>query len=121
MVWVITSGMTYQLEKKVLSRTIITTIGTKKGLEICHGCFQCHWSRGTAHHPIQMANFTAAIANRGYFIQPHFLKSVSNDSLNKVYEKRETSIDSIHFETVIDGMYQVVERGTAKVAKNQGS
>ena len=70
--------------------------------------------------PIQMANFTSAIANRGYFIQPHFLKSVSNKSLNKVYEKKYTSIDSIHFETVIDGLHQVVERGTAKVAKIKG-
>lgn len=70
--------------------------------------------------PIQMANFTAAIANRGYFIQPHFLKAVSNNSLNKVYEKKETSIDSIHFETVIDGMHQVVERGTARIAKIKG-
>ena len=70
--------------------------------------------------PIQMANFTAAIANRGYFIQPHFLKSVNNDTLNKVYEKKETSIDSIHFETVIDGMHQVIERGTGRVAKIKG-
>ena len=38
--------------------------------------------------PIQMANFTAAIANRGYYIQPHFLKSVSNGVLDKVYEKK---------------------------------
>tara|TARA_B100001175_G_scaffold317883_1_gene337221 strand:- start:5212 stop:7077 length:1866 start_codon:yes stop_codon:yes gene_type:complete len=70
--------------------------------------------------PIQMANFTAAIANRGYFIQPHFLKSINNDNLNKVYEKKETSIDSIHFESVIDGMHQVVEIGTARVAKIKG-
>lgn len=70
--------------------------------------------------PIQMANFTAAIANRGYFIQPHFLKTVSNNSMNKGYEKKETSIDSIHFETVIDGMHQVVERGTARIAKIKG-
>ena len=70
--------------------------------------------------PIQMANFTAAIANRGYFIQPHFLKSVNNHTLNKVYEKKETSIDSIHFETVIDGMHQAVEKGTARVAKIKG-
>ena len=69
--------------------------------------------------PIQMANFTAAIANRGYFIQPHFLKYVSNDSL-KVYQKKQTSIDSIHFETVIDGMHKVVERGTARIAKIKG-
>ena len=70
--------------------------------------------------PIQMANFTAAIANRGYFIQPHFLKSVSDGTLDKVYEKMMTSIDSIHFETVIDGMHQVVERGPARVAKIKG-
>ncbi len=70
--------------------------------------------------PIQMANFTAAIANRGYYIQPHFLKSVNNGILDKVYEKKTTSIDSIHFEKVIEGMFQVVERGTAKVAKISG-
>ena len=70
--------------------------------------------------PIQMANFTAAIANRGYYFQPHFLKSVSNDSLQKVYEKKTTSIDSLHFETVIEGMHQVVEKGTARVAKING-
>ena len=70
--------------------------------------------------PIQMANFTAAIANRGYYIQPHFLKSVSNGVLDKVYEKKTTSIDSIHFEKVIEGMFQVVERGTARVAKIRG-
>ena len=69
--------------------------------------------------PIQMANFTAAIANRGYFIQPHFLRSLDNDSL-KLYQKKQTSIDSIHFEKVINGMYQVVERGTAKIAKIKG-
>lgn len=70
--------------------------------------------------PIQMANFTSAIANRGYYFQPHFLKSVSNDSLQKVYEKKTTSIDSLHFETVIEGMHQVVEKGTARVAKING-
>ena len=70
--------------------------------------------------PIQMANFTAAIANRGYYIQPHFLKSVNNGVLDKVYEKKTTSIDSIHFEKVIEGMFQVVERGTARVAKIRG-
>tara|TARA_B100000963_G_scaffold333702_1_gene326255 strand:- start:18642 stop:20504 length:1863 start_codon:yes stop_codon:yes gene_type:complete len=69
--------------------------------------------------PIQMANFTAAIANRGYFIQPHFLRSLGNDSL-KLYPKKQTSIDSIHFEKVINGMHQVVERGTAKIAKIKG-
>ena len=68
--------------------------------------------------PIQMANITAAIANRGYYITPHFVKS--NDLINnKVNEKKFTLIDSIHYEKVIEGMYQVTERGTAKIAKIQ--
>ena len=70
--------------------------------------------------PIQMANFTATIANRGFYIKPHFLKSVSNGTFKKINEKKITTIDSIHFETVIDGMYQVVERGTARVARIPG-
>ena len=45
---------------------------------------------------------------------------MGNNSLNKEYEKKYTSIDSIHFETVIDGLHQVVEKGTAKVAKIKG-
>lgn len=69
--------------------------------------------------PIQMANFTAAIANRGYFIQPHFLKSLTNGTV-KAYQRKKTTIDSIHFEKVIDGMHQVVERGTARIAKIKG-
>tara|TARA_Y200000002_G_C22269990_1_gene491691 strand:- start:81 stop:593 length:513 start_codon:yes stop_codon:yes gene_type:complete len=67
-----------------------------------------------------MANFTAAIANRGYYIQPHFLKSVNKGAAEKLYEKKKTSIDSIHFETVIEGMHQVVESGTARGVKIRG-
>ena len=66
--------------------------------------------------PIQMANFTSAIANRGFYITPHFLKS--SDKINtKKFEKKITSIDPIHFEPVIDGMEKVVEYGTARIAK----
>ena len=70
--------------------------------------------------PIQMANFTAAIANRGYFYTPHFVKSISGDLLPKNYSKNTTAIDSIHFETVIEGMHKVVEIGTARIAKIPG-
>jgi len=70
--------------------------------------------------PIQMANFTAAIANRGFYIKPHFLKSVSNGDFKKIHEKKTTTIDSIHFETVIEGMHKVVEKGTARVARIPG-
>ena len=70
--------------------------------------------------PIQMANFTAAIANRGYYIKPHFTR-LNNEMLgDSLYPKNETGIDSKHFETVIDGMHQVVEIGTARIAKIKG-
>ena len=66
--------------------------------------------------PIQMANFTSAIANRGFYITPHFLKS--SDKINtKKFEKKITSIDPIHFEPVIEGMEKVVDYGTARIAK----
>ncbi len=70
--------------------------------------------------PIQLANIASTIANRGFYYTPHFLKSSNSPGLNKVYEKKNTSIDSIHFETIIEGMFQVVEKGTAKIAKIKG-
>ena len=70
--------------------------------------------------PIQMANFTAAIANRGFYIKPHFKKSFDNIINDSLYPVKRTLIDSKHFETVIEGMHQVVERGTARIAKING-
>ncbi len=66
--------------------------------------------------PIQMANFTSAIANRGFYITPHFLKSADKINIKK-FEKKITSIDPIHFEPVIEGMEKVVDYGTARIAK----
>jgi penicillin-binding protein 2 len=56
--------------------------------------------------PLQMANMTAAIANRGYYYIPHIVKEVEGDfSLDKrFYEKQFTSIDSTYFEPVVRGM-----------------
>ena len=70
--------------------------------------------------PIQLANFTAAIANRGYYFTPHFLRSVSGDSIQQKFLRKNTSIDPEHFEVVIDGMHKVIERGTAKIARIKG-
>ena len=70
--------------------------------------------------PIQMANFAAAIANRGHYIKPHFMKSISGFPELGVYEKNKTTIDSVHFETIVDGMHKVVEYGTARVARIKG-
>ena len=69
--------------------------------------------------PIQMANFATAIANRGFYIKPHFVKSVNNKLMNN-REKNYTTIDKENFEIVIDGMVDVVDRGTARIAKIDG-
>jgi len=69
--------------------------------------------------PIQMANFATAIANRGFYIKPHFVKSVNNKLMNN-REKNYTTIDKENFEIVIDGMVDVVDRGTARITKIDG-
>ena len=70
--------------------------------------------------PIQMANFTAAIANRGFYITPHFIKSIKGNKKIKMFEKKKTTIDSIYFEHIIDGMEKVIQNGTAKIARVNG-
>jgi penicillin-binding protein 2 len=70
--------------------------------------------------PIQMANFTATIANRGYFIKPHFTIPKTQQIKDSLYPKNYTLVEPQHFETVIEGMHQVVERGTARIARIRG-
>ena len=69
--------------------------------------------------PIQLANMTAAVANRGFYYTPHILKKVG-DSLNqdkKFTTPKFTTIEPQHFEPVIDGMLNVFEIGTARGSK----
>lgn len=65
--------------------------------------------------PIQLANMTAAIANRGYFYTPHIVKKINGEFISdpQFTEKKITTIDSSNFTPVIDGMEQVFTRGTA--------
>jgi penicillin-binding protein 2 len=61
--------------------------------------------------PVQMANFTATLANRGYYITPHVVLP-TNDSLRRRVRRNEVPVASEHFETVIEGMRRVVTNGT---------
>ncbi|TMM30045.1 penicillin-binding protein 2 [Polaribacter aestuariivivens] len=72
--------------------------------------------------PIQLANFTAAIANRGYFYTPHILKKVENTSIeNPEYtEKKITTINKEHFDPVIEAMHEVFKTGTGKWSQVKG-
>ena len=71
--------------------------------------------------PIQLANMTAAIANRGYYYTPHIIKSIENEIIpDQFTTKRKTTIDREHFEIVIEGMHNVYKNGTAKYLQIPG-
>ncbi len=69
--------------------------------------------------PIQMANMTAILANRGYYYTPHIIKNISGgiaiDSNFTI--KKYCSIERKYFSPIIDGMNNVVN-GTEGTAKN---
>ena len=66
--------------------------------------------------PLQMANFAATIANKGYYITPHLIKSIGDTGkpLPQYIEKHYTTIDPANFEIAADAMQQVVEQGTGQ-------
>lgn len=69
--------------------------------------------------PVQLANLSAVIANRGYYFTPHVIKGIGRpNSINKAYmEKHTSTVDRRHFDIVVDGMERVVLAGTATNAK----
>jgi len=71
---------------------------------------------------VQMANLAAIIANRGFYITPHFIKTyLSGKPVPKEYTtKKGVRIDSKYFLPVVDGLEKVVTAGTARVAFVQG-
>ena len=65
--------------------------------------------------PIQLANMTAAIANRGHFYTPHIIKYIEGQEIDKKYTTpKKTTIDSKYFEPIVEGMNLVYKKGTAK-------
>ena len=66
--------------------------------------------------PVQLANMTAAIANRGYYFTPHILKKVEGKDISfpEYVQPKYTTIDKKHFEPVIKGMADVYKKGTAR-------
>lgn len=73
--------------------------------------------------PLQMAAYTAAIANEGTYYQPHLVRAIKNNISNKIepvsYASRKLPIDKRIFKFVKDGMYDVVNSpgGTAYYAR----
>ncbi|MGB0916427.1 MAG: penicillin-binding transpeptidase domain-containing protein, partial [Flavobacteriales bacterium] len=62
--------------------------------------------------PLQLANMTAALANRGHYFPPHLVKAIDGEPIsNRFTEKHNTTIDRKYFDPVIDGMAMVFEQG----------
>jgi penicillin-binding protein 2 len=56
-----------------------------------------------------MANVAALIANKGWYITPHFVKSIGKKGPRDIYKvKHQTNIDPKHYDVVIEGMRRVV-------------
>ena len=72
--------------------------------------------------PIQLANVTAAIANKGYFYTPHILKKANNKNINnpKFTVPKKTTINTQHYDPIIEGMHTVFKTGTGKLSKVNG-
>jgi penicillin-binding protein 2 len=65
--------------------------------------------------PLQLANIECTIANHGFYYKPHLIKAIGDKKIIKEeYTKRNyVGIDANYFEPVIEGMQNVVDRGTA--------
>jgi penicillin-binding protein 2 len=72
--------------------------------------------------PLQMANATAVVANRGYYIVPHIVKNIEfQKNPNPLFNKKNwCTVDTSYFQVVIDGMEDVVNHGTAYIARIPG-
>ncbi|MEA3503832.1 MAG: penicillin-binding protein 2 [Bacteroidota bacterium] len=68
--------------------------------------------------PLQLANFTVIMANRGFYYPPHLVKSIgtNNSKVNLSYDKKNTLIDKENYDIVVEGMERVFteEHGTAR-------
>ncbi len=72
--------------------------------------------------PLQMANMSATLANRGYYYTPHMVKKIQSlDTINHRFLVRHyTDIDTSLFNIVVEGMDMAVNGGpesTAGIAK----
>jgi penicillin-binding protein 2 len=70
--------------------------------------------------PLQLANYVAAIANKGWFYTPHIVKSIDGkpNPDPRFKKKHKTLVDQKHFVPVLKGMEAVVLRGTAAGLKS---
>lgn len=68
--------------------------------------------------PLQMANYCALLANRGWFYPPHLIKEVEGGQIDTIYiTKRFTGVDEKYHELIVEAMRNVVTNGTGRIAQ----
>lgn len=68
--------------------------------------------------PLQIANLSATIANRGYFYTPHVVKKISGDKLPEEFTvQHRPNIDKAFYQDIVDGMRMAVVGGTCRNAQ----
>lgn len=73
--------------------------------------------------PLQLGNLATIMANRGWYITPHFVKSIGKKGPLPEYRvKHRTLVEEKYFPPVIEGMRRVVHEGggTARLARIEG-
>lgn len=71
--------------------------------------------------PLQMANYCATLANRGWYYLPHAIKKVGDKPIGvynpKFGEKHYTKVRKQYFDIVVDAMENVMVNGTGRIAR----
>ena len=76
--------------------------------------------------PLQIANLSATVANRGYYVIPHIVKESEGVVLDDQFKERQyTMVDTLQYRKVIQGMWRAVNSGfgsggTASIAAVPG-
>ena len=71
--------------------------------------------------PLQIANLSATIANRGFFYTPHVVKQIRDVGIPKEFtERHEPPINRTYYENVATGMRMAVTGGTCRGANLPG-
>ena len=68
--------------------------------------------------PLQMANLSATLANRGFYYIPHMVKEIQDQAEidQRFLQKHYTSVDSVYFEIMVNGMDLAVNGGSGSTA-----
>jgi len=72
--------------------------------------------------PLQIANLSATIANRGYYYTPHVVKQIQDSEIDSIYTQRHTTmVESKYYEDIVEGMRMAVTDGTCRIGEIEGA